>query len=107
LEANICRIEQKLAGGDEMDEQERICGKFAFKVVKNLHNEIVEYLNKVIHSILCCSKLFHEYVLESKGASEVEKSNWPYPPNLISFKVGDLMRCKLSSKEQEVLKLYQ
>lgn len=83
-----------------MDDSERICGKFAAKVVKNLHNEIVEYLNKVIHSILSCSKDFHKLVLESKRTSQVEKSNWPYPPNLISFKVGDLMRCKLSSKEQ-------
>lgn len=59
-----------------------------------------------MHSILTVSKRFQENILASKHNSEVEKSNWPFPPNLISFKVGDLMRCKYSSHEQEIIKIY-
>ena len=49
-----------------MDELERICGKFSYKIVKNLHKEIIEYLNKVIHSVLLVSKRFHEYIFDPK-----------------------------------------
>ena len=89
-----------------MDELERICGKFSYKIVKALHNQIVEYLNKVIHSLLTVSKHFHEYIMDPKKRNQSEKSNWPFPPNLISFKLGDLMRCKFSSKQKEIIKVY-
>ena len=60
----------------------------------------------MIHSILLVSKRFHEHILDPRRASESEKSNWHCPPNLLSFKIGDLMRCKLSSREQEVIRIY-
>lgn len=37
LQSEILIDEQDIAGDDQMDETERICGKFAYKVVKNLH----------------------------------------------------------------------
>jgi hypothetical protein len=36
-----------------------------------------------------------------------QDSTWPSPPNLLSFKIGDLMRCKCSSKEKEILRIYE
>lgn len=32
--------------------------------------------------------------------------SWPSPPNLLSFKIGDLLRCRISSQEKEIIKLY-
>jgi len=106
LEASILKNEESFQGDNQLDDLERICGKFSYKVVKNLHSEIIEYLNKVIHSILLVSKRFHEHILDPRRTTESETNNWPAPPNLITFKLGDLMRCKLSSKEQEVIRIY-
>ncbi len=41
LESYLMDIEPQLEGQDQMNEEERICGKFAYKIVKNLHKEII------------------------------------------------------------------
>jgi hypothetical protein len=63
-------------------------------MVKNLHSYIILYLNRLIHGLLTVSHEFHN--------KEVDKSwqDWPAPPNLVTFKIGDLIRCKCSSKEK-------
>jgi len=70
-------------------------------MVDNLHHLIVLYLNRLIHGLLSVSKAFMKTL--DKESFSVE---WPYPPNLISFRIGDLMRCKLSSKEKEIIAIY-
>lgn len=80
---------------------EKACGKFTTHMVKNLHTYIVLYLNRLIHGLLTVSKEFYE--------KEVDKNwdDWQSPPNLVTFKIGDLLRCKLASKEKEIRKIYQ
>ena len=39
-----------------MSKHERICGKFSLKVVKNLENYIIIYLNRLIHGLMTVSK---------------------------------------------------
>ena len=77
-----------------------MCGKFATKTVNNLHSYIVIYLNRLIHGLLTVSKQLYEEKLSTKA-------RWSSPPDLLTFKVGDLMRCKCSSKEREILHIYK
>lgn len=81
-------------GADYIDEGEKISGKFCSKVVKNLHSYIIAYLNRLIHGLLKVAKDFFEENNLSKFTF------WSSPPNLLSFTLGDLMRCKYSSKER-------
>ena len=90
-----------LQGNDDIDEVERICGKFACKVVQNLHSYIIAYLNRLIHGLCKVSKEFYEQGRLS------QYNYWPSPPNLITFRVGDLLRCRFISKETEVVRIYQ
>ncbi len=76
-----------------IDRIEKVCGKFAFKTVSNLHTYIVLYLNRIIHGLLTVSKKLYETKLSTT-------KKWTSPPDLITFKIGDLMRCKCSSKER-------
>ena len=78
--------------GEFIDENEKISGKFCSKVVKNLHSYIIAYLNRLVHGLLKVSKEFYE------DNELYNYSFWPSPPNLLSFKLGDLMQCKCSSK---------
>jgi hypothetical protein len=73
---------------------EKAYGKFAIHMVKNLHSYIVLTLNRYIHGLLKVAKEFHEQEEKLKDLDD-----WAYPPYLLTFKVGDLMRCKCASKE--------
>ena len=84
-----------------LNKEERICGKFSVKVVNNIKNCIVIYLNRLIHGLMSVSKEF----TESNQITTLE--SWPSPPNLLSFKIGDLLRCRIASHEKEILKLYE
>jgi hypothetical protein len=33
--------------------------------------------------------------------------SWPAAPNLLSFKVGDLLRCRIASHEKEIVRIYE
>jgi hypothetical protein len=71
------------------------------KVVNNLHSYIIAFLNRLIHGLLSAAKRLRD----DNGLAKV--SYWESPANLLTFKVGDLMRCKCSSKEKEILKIYK
>ena len=78
-------------GFTHVEKIERACGKYATKTVNNLHCYIVLYLNRIIHGLLKVSKQLYETKLSTKN-------RWTSPPDLMSFKIGDIMRCKCSSK---------
>jgi hypothetical protein len=80
-------------GFTHIEKYEKACGKFAYKIVNNLHSYIVLYLNRIIHGLLTTSKELYDTKLSNKA-------RWTSPPDLLSFKIGDLMRCKCSSKER-------
>lgn len=65
-----------------------ISGKYASKIVKNTHSYTIAYLNRLIHGLMTVSKDFYD------NSGLREEVSWPSPPNLLSFKVGDLMRWK-------------
>ena len=94
MQANLLARELELRGTEEMDEIERICGKFSSRVVDNLHSYIIAYLNRLIHGLCRVSRQFYE-----EGRLS-QYNYWPSPPNLITFRVGDLLRCKFTSKEK-------
>jgi hypothetical protein len=70
---------------------EKAYGKFSIQMVKHLHSYIILYLNRLIHGLLIVSNKFYK---------KIDKSwdEWQAPPNLLTFKIGDLIRCKCSSK---------
>ncbi len=39
----------------------------------------------------------------------VQKSwqDWQSPPNLMTFRIGDLLRCKIASKEKEIVRIFK
>lgn len=83
---------------DFATEDEGIAGYFATVMKKSYENYLVSYLNKLIHCILSAQ--------ESFKAKYSKKDAYKIGVNLISFKVGDLLRCKCSSKEAEIIALY-
>lgn len=83
-----------------LNKYERVCGKFSTKVVNNLKNCVVVYLNRLIHGLMSVSDTI--YKAKMKGMP-----SWPSAPNLLSFKVGDLLRCRISSHQNEIVRLYQ
>jgi hypothetical protein len=92
MQASVLQAEFERQGDEHIDKIEKISGKFSHKVVKNLHSHIITYLNKLIHGLLKAAKeLFEQY--------NDPENKWTSPLNLLSFKIGDLMRCKCSSKE--------
>lgn len=80
---------------------EKAFGKYSCQVVKNLHTYIIKYLNRLIHGLIKVSYNWHR---ESGYKNNYEK--WSHPPNLVTFKVGDLVRCKCSSKGTEILSIF-
>ena len=78
---------------------QRVCGKFSTKVVNNLKNCVVVYLNRLIHGLMSVSDTL--YKAKMKGMP-----SWPSAPNLLSFKVGDLLRCRISSRQNQIVRLY-
>ena len=82
-------------------ELEKSVGKLSVQTIRNLHSYIFLYLNRLIHGLLTASK---EYFTRHGQNMEEEYNS---PPNLVTFTIGDLLRCKISSKEAEIVKVYQ
>ena len=81
-----------------MSESEASVGQFASLIFKNNSSYLINYLNALIHGI---NQGVQDIVKEFDITSEDEI------PELITFKIGDLMRCKCSSKEKEIIALYK
>jgi hypothetical protein len=80
---------------------EYMVGYFSSKVQSAASSALVSYLNKIIHILL-------------EIPSNVRKNNaddLAYQEemdiNLITFKIGDLFRCKCKSKENEIIKIFK
>ena len=99
-QADLLMRELEPDGFTHVEKYEKACGKFAYKTVNNLHRYIILYLNRIIHGLLTVSKKLYDEKLSTKA-------RWSAPPDLLTFKIGDLMRCKCSSKEREILKIFQ
>jgi hypothetical protein len=83
-----------------VEKYEKAAGIFTVNIVNNLHSYILLYLNRLLHGLLKVSKRVYDREL-------IGRARWTSPPNLISFKIGDLMRCKIGSQEREILKLFR
>lgn len=98
VENNLYQQEFKILESELLSDEapflsryERVCGKFSVKVVNNLNNCVAIYLNRLIHGLMSVSSnLFQTHM---RGMP-----SWPSPPNLLSFKIGDLLRCRISSQ---------
>ena len=91
-----------LAKGDNhhIAEEEKVIGKFISKTVMSLETYIISYLNRLIHGLLKVSQEAYDKELK-------DYTNWPSPPQLLSFFIGDLIRCKYSSQEKEIIRVYK
>lgn len=85
-------------GYNEIEMYERISAKYSIDIVNNLHSYIITYLNRLIHGLLTVAIKFSKL----PSVSHIE---WPSNINLITFQVMDLLRCKCSSGEKEILKI--
>ena len=100
MQAALLDLQLSLKGDHHINFLQKACGKYSAKIVNNLHSYIITYLNRLIHGLISVSYRFF------KG-HQLSKSAWPYPPNLLTFHIGDLFRCKFSSKEKQILKIYK
>jgi hypothetical protein len=98
VENNLYQQEFKILESELLSDEapflsryERVCGKFSVKVVNNLNNCVAIYLNRLIHGLMSVS--FNLFLVSMRGMP-----SWPSPPNLLSFKIGDLLRCRISSQ---------
>lgn len=93
-------LERKQAGeGHEFaDEIEWATASFSLDMIKNFQNYLVSYLNRLIHGLLAVAKRFSSRVRQ-------EHPEWSSPPNLLTFTLGDLMHCRISSREKELTKI--
>jgi len=100
LQVRLIRKELKRASrpldGLELEE---VCGRYSIEMLNSLHSHLIGYLNRLIHGLASVSKRFYE-------RSEMANAGWSSPPDLVTFTIGDLLRCKMSSKEKEILRVY-
>ena len=82
-----------------LPETESKVGFFSSIILKNEKYYIINYLNALIHGLLSAAQKF----IGKKKIEEQDKQNIP---QLVSFRVGDLLRCKCTSKETEIIALY-
>lgn len=76
-----------------IEDSEKVLGKFANLTVRCLQSYLITYLNKLIHGLLKAAHTFHQKHVKMF-------TNWSAPPHLLTFTIGDLLRCKLSSQEK-------
>ena len=72
----------------QLSESECKAGFFSAIMFKNNKFYVIKYLNKLIHGLLSARRW------------------WDDKPQLVSFRVGDLLRCRCTSKENEIIALY-
>ena len=70
-----------------LSESECKAGLFSATMFKNNKFYVMKYLNRLIHGLLSVTR---------------SKTH----PQLVSFRVGDLLRCRCTSKENEIIALY-
>lgn len=95
-------LRQKLAGAEfsQVDRHERISAQFSIDIVNNLHSYIIAYLNRLIHGLLAVWRRFQK--LPGVELLELAASG----AGIVSFQVMDLVRCKCTSREKEILRIY-
>lgn len=74
-------------------------GTFASKINETSSQYMFKYINKLIHSLLAIPKLAAEMVKSDRDKFNLSSVN------LITLKVGDLMRCRCSTTEKEFIKI--
>lgn len=80
-------------------------GKFSSKLEKAASSYQLSYINKLIQILL---EIPHQNTSEiPQQSGKHEKKSKKMNVNLVTFKVSDLIRCKFSMKEQEMIRIYR
>lgn len=120
----------------KFSEEECQVGLFAASVISNYQTYLVGYLNTIIHSLMSATRCYQEMVKayeykHDEYGEYIEKwvnghlsfedlinraysyrlvsvpvSYISFIPELVSFRVGDILRCRCTSKEKEIIALY-
>ena len=74
-------------------------GIYSAKLNEIASQYIFKYLNKLIHALLTIPRVAAE------AASSDREKTFIGSVNLVTFKIGDMMRCKCSCSEHEFIKI--
>ena len=77
-------------------------GKFSSRLESAAITYLANYLNRLIHSLLIMTSDEPGHTEKKEHQKQHKKSDI----NLITFKTGDLMRCKCSSHENEIIRIF-
>ena len=76
-------------------------GYFCSKIQVAASSTLLEYLNKMIHLLL----MIPEELRKTHKHDEEYLDNLDI--NLITFKISDLFRCKIKSREAEIIRIFK
>jgi hypothetical protein len=74
-------------------------GIFAAKLNEIGSQYVFKYLNKLIHALLTIPRKAAQFACSDRERTVIESVN------LVTFKIGDMLRCKCDCSEQEFLKI--
>ena len=110
-----------------LSDKEGKVGIFSTHMLKNNKFYLIDYLNLLIHGLLSATEKFTWFIFSKltydefedidmfirrckvefeKRKLDITENEKKYIPSLITFKIGDLLRCKCSSKEYEITALF-
>lgn len=74
-------------------------GVFAAKLNEIASQYLFKYINRLIHSLLTIPMMAAEYAASNREKTILRSVS------LVTFKIGDMLRCKCACSEQEFLKV--
>ena len=82
-------------GCSSIQRYQLIAAKYSLDIVNNLHSYTIKYLNRLIHGLLRATAFFRK-----------RYSNLEIDLSILSLQVSDLFRCKCTSGEKEIIRIY-
>lgn len=95
LQSDLMARQLCMSGCNSIEKYELTAAKYSLDIVNNLHAYTIKYLNRLIHGLLTATLKFKQ-----------QYHNLDISFSLITLQIMDLFRCKFTSGEKEVIRVY-